>query len=232
MDILAIDFSANATPSKERLVVIANESTGELEKVTIDELSRRINTLMSDSFEWAQSGSVNITSVSRPSITALSSTRIAFIDGTLEQLRAYDFDGSSWSQVGSSLSIPSILNPKIAALSSTRIAFIDRTNGDLRTYDFDGTDWSQVGSPRGIGLATHPHIAALSGNRVALSTTLTIRTYDFNDSSWVKISDQSLTGSDPCVSAIGGDAIAYIIGTGDLRVYNLSKTLPPSPVFT
>ena len=88
------------------------------------------------STDWVQVGnSLAITNIGYPSITALSSTRIAFIDDTNDQLRTYDFNGTDWVQVGNSLAITNVGIPSITSLSSTRIAFIDDTNEQLRTYD-------------------------------------------------------------------------------------------------
>ncbi len=96
---------------------------------------------------WSTFGSSStITDTGNHALAALSSSgpgnpsssRVAFIDGNNESLRAYDFDGSTWSLVGSGLTIsgPGAGFSALAALSSSRVAFIDSFNDSLRAYDF------------------------------------------------------------------------------------------------
>jgi hypothetical protein len=163
-------------------------------------------------------------------ITALSSNRIAFLDGVNDDLRTYDFDGSTWSQVGNDLNISSLGGTfGITALSSNRIAFIDSTNEDLRTYDFDGTDWAQVGNDLNISGVSSARITALSSNRIALiSVTLGyLRTYDFDGTDWAQVGNSlsgisDLSGNSNSTS-LSSNRIA-LIGDTNLRTYDFDGT--------
>jgi hypothetical protein len=119
-------------------------------------------------------------------IAALSSTRIAYVDTTAATLVAYDFNGSTWSQVGNTLSVTSSQG-SIAALSATRVAL--GKNGSLATYDFDGTNWSLVGSELSLGSVIGSAIAMLSSSRIAWIDTVNdeIRTYDFSGTAWSQV---------------------------------------------
>ena len=111
--------------------------------------------------------SLNIAGIGISAFAALSPTRVAFIDDALENLRAYDFDGTNWTTTGNPLNIAGIGSPALAAVSSTSAVFIDATLANLRTYDFDGTNWTAVGNPLNIVGAGWPALAAISSTRVA-----------------------------------------------------------------
>jgi hypothetical protein len=184
-----------------------------------------------DYLKWEQVGNdLNVSGAGTGKITALSSTRIAFIDTTNEDLRTYDFDGTDWSQTGNDLNISGIHTLSITALSSTRIAFIDVTNEDLRTYDFDGTDWSQVGNDLNIsGADQAPSITALSSTRIAFidGNNDDIRTYDFDGTDWSQVgNDLNISGMGlPRVTALSSTRIAFIDVTNeDLRTYDFDGT--------
>lgn len=184
-----------------------------------------------DSFSFKRSGNdFSLGTITSPAVAALSSTRIAYIDATNDDLRTYDFDGVSWSQTGNDLNISGVSASSIAALSSSRIAFIDSSNADLRTYDFDGTDWSQTGNDLVIATMGNPAIAALSSSRIAFidSTNADLRAYDFDGTDW------SQTGNDLNIAGVGtnislcrlsSSRIAFIEdGNDDLRVYDFDGT--------
>ncbi|MEX0652009.1 MAG: hypothetical protein WD509_00855, partial [Candidatus Paceibacterota bacterium] len=60
----------------------------------------------------------------------------AFVDSSNDDLRVYEFNGSTWSQVGSDLNISGVINATLTTLSPNRVAFIDSGNNDLRVYQF------------------------------------------------------------------------------------------------
>jgi len=168
-----------------------------------------------------------IASVTNPALTALSSTRVAYIGDTLDTLEAYDFDGDSWSLVGSGLLILPLISPALAALSSTRVALINDTDNTLAAYDFNGSTWSLVGSGLAIANVQDPALAALSSTRVAFidGNNDELRAYDFNGSTW------SLVGSGlaistitrPALAALSSTRVAFIDDTNDeLRAYDFN----------
>jgi uncharacterized protein YjbI with pentapeptide repeats len=173
---------------------------------------------------------LNISGIGNPEITALTASRVAFIDLTNADLRTYDFDGTDWSQTGNDLNISTVGNVAIAALSSSRIAFIDTTNQDLRTYDFDGTDWSQTGNDLNIAdVDGSPTITALTASRIAYidSTEEDLRTYDFDGTNWSQTgNDLNIAGvTSPSITALLSSRIAYMdTGNDDLRTYDFDGT--------
>ena len=86
---------------------------------------------------WTQVGNGLTITAGGPALTALSSTRVAYFDETLDSLRTYDFDGTNWTQVGNGLTITGASFPALTALSSTRVAYFDSLLDSLRTYDFN-----------------------------------------------------------------------------------------------
>jgi len=171
-----------------------------------------------------------ISGIGNAALAALSSTRVAFIDNTNDDLRTYDFNGSIWSQTGNDLNIAGVGLPTITGLTSTRIAFIDDGNDDLRTYDFDGTDWSQAGNDLNIGGGVAaPAITALSSSRIAFIDAVNedLRTYDFDGTDW------SQTGNDlniatvdvSSIAALSSTRVAFIDGGNkQLRAYDFDGT--------
>ena len=77
-------------------------------------------------------------------IAALNSTDIALAYATIAGgiIETYRFNGSTWSQIGSSVALATD-SPSITALNGTDIAYIDEFNDDLRTYRFGFS----IGSP-------------------------------------------------------------------------------------
>jgi hypothetical protein len=185
---------------------------------------------ISDGRIWAQAGnSLSIATVGTPALAGLTSTRVAFIDNTNDQLRTYDFDGTNWSQVGNSLSIATVGTPALASLTSTRVAFIDGENDQLRTYDFDGTNWSQVGNSLSITAINFPSLASLSSTRVAFIDPVNaqLRTYDFDGTNWSQVGNSlSISGiGNPALAGLSSTRVAFIDATNDqLRTYDFDGT--------
>lgn len=107
----------------------------------VDSSANTLVALETDYTDWYfVSGALSIPSLGQPAIAALSSTRVAVIGGTQDELRTYDFSGGAFMNLGTwsssgGLSIATVGNPALATLSSTRVAFIDDSNDSLRAYD-------------------------------------------------------------------------------------------------
>ncbi len=179
---------------------------------------------------WSILGNIlAISSLGSYNITALSSTRIAFIDSGNDEMRTYDFDGTDWSQTGNALSIASITFPVIGAMTSTRIAFLDNLNKDLRAYDFDGTDWAQVGNDLSI---TAPgdvrSITGLSSTRIAFidQDQDDLRAYDFDGTDWTLTGNElNIPGiANQKIAALTSSRVALLSGDSVLRAYNFDGT--------
>lgn len=119
-----------------------------------------------------------------PGMAALSSSRIAFLDRNSDLLRAYDFNGSTWSAVGGSISV--IANgQRVAALSATRVVVINNA-ADVSYLDFNGTSWSLVDTFGPIsGMGPNYDIVGLTSTDYVLvdSNNQQIRRYSFNGTS-------------------------------------------------
>ena len=87
---------------------------------------------------------LSISGIGSPALCALNGTDVAFIDETLDELRCYRFNGSTWALVGSGLSISGPSTPALCALNGTDVAFIDSILDQLRCYRFG---FSIMGKP-------------------------------------------------------------------------------------
>ncbi|PCI28011.1 hypothetical protein COB55_04680, partial [Candidatus Wolfebacteria bacterium] len=179
---------------------------------------------------WSQTGNGLSRSNTAPTITSLSSTRIAYLgEFSDKNLRTFDFDGTDWAQVGNALSITDSSNTvRVTGLSANRVAYMDGTNDQLRTYDFDGTDWAQVGN--GLGITSNfPSIATLTSSRIAFidDTDDNLRAYDFDGTDWAQVGNGlSLTSfTTPAMTGLSSSRIAFIDRTNDtLRTYDFDGT--------
>lgn len=171
---------------------------------------------------------LSISGIGTLSICALSQKRIAFIDASIEQLRTYDFNGSTWSLTGSGFSIPSITVPRLCSMSSTRVAFVDISLGALRAYDFNGSTWSLAGSSLSISHLPFS-TCALSSTRIVLvdgggaGTGLAV--YDFNGSTWSQVGSLFPTSGigTASICALSSTRIALVDANfATLRIYDYS----------
>jgi hypothetical protein len=170
---------------------------------------------------------LSLAGISYPVLAELNSTDVAFIDGLIDELRTYRFNGSTWSLVGSGLSIPGIGAPALAALNSTDVAFIDHALDELRTYRFNGSTWSLVGSGLSIPGIDVPALAALNSTDVAFIdyTLESLRTYRFNGSTWSLVgSGLSIPGIDvPALAELNSTDVAFIdYALKSLRTYRFN----------
>lgn len=181
-----------------------------------------------DNISWSIVGSgLGISSVGTPALAVLSSTTIAFIDSTNDNLRTYQFNGNTWSLVGSGFAISSIGTPALAAISSTIVAFIDGTLDSLRTYQWNGSTWSMINGGLTINTVGTPALAALNGTDIAFidSTNDNLRTYRFNGTTWAQVGSglAITTVGTPTLTALNSTDVAFIDSTNDqLRVYRWS----------
>jgi hypothetical protein len=79
-----------------------------------------------------------------PAISTLSDSRVAYIDGSWDEFRTYEFDGNDWNQIGPGNAIAAV-NPDVAAITSNLVAYIQQTFNRLHAMSFDGTNWTSAG---------------------------------------------------------------------------------------
>ncbi len=216
------------TPNGDLTLEITNDAVTSFVDLTAPKMFYN-NSYQSTPDVFALSGSgLTVPGTGSPSLAALNSTDVAFIDGSIDELRTYRFNGSTWSLVGSGLSIPGIGNVSITAISSTDVAFYDNLIGQLRTYRFNGSTWSLVGSGLSITSAV-VSLAALNSTDVAFidSTVNELRTYRFNGSTWSLVgSALSITSSGASLAALSGSDVAFIDSANkSLRVYRFNGSI-------
>ncbi|MEM9336884.1 MAG: hypothetical protein AAGA35_03455 [Patescibacteria group bacterium] len=167
-------------------------------RVVVHDSSDNLKVLEFTGSEFVQVGTDFSLSAGTDAFSVIDTNRIAFTDATSDELRTYEFDGTTWSQVGSALSINGFAgNAVMTTLSPNRIVFSDATNDDLTLYEFDGDNWSQVGNALTSGITAMAGLTALSPNRVVYmdNAVRVLRVFDFDGTNWNKVGvDFSITG--------------------------------------
>ncbi|MBI1957008.1 MAG: hypothetical protein HYS44_00925, partial [Candidatus Niyogibacteria bacterium] len=180
------------------------------------------------SLAWSQIGTTTIANMGTPALAALSPNRVAFIDSTNLDLRVYEFNGSTWTQIGALNDIAVNINgPALAALSPNRVAFVEGTNDTLVTYEFNGSTWTQIGTGLNVGNMNAAFLAALSPNRVAFADNANadLRVYEFNGSTWTQIGTELsiANAGSAALAALSPNRVAFIDYSNDrLRVYEFN----------
>lgn len=157
-------------------------------------------------------------------ITALSSTEIAFIDETSDELRTYQWDGAAWTLVGAGLSLTTVTSASITRMTASDIAFIDIASDELRWYHWNGAAWALVGTPLAIaGGIAFPGIVAINNTDVAYvdSTNDELRLYrwDTGTGTWAMI------GTGLSIPGIGQVGMAALNETDIAVIDNALDTL-------
>jgi hypothetical protein len=100
---------------------------------------------------WSQTGSQ--TTVADPNdlegaCRLSGDSRIAIIDNTTgtESLEVWDFNGSTFTQVGSAYALPSGQFFGIIYIAENLVAVLETANDYIEMYEYNGTTFSKVGS--------------------------------------------------------------------------------------
>lgn len=146
-------------------------------------------------------------------LTSMGVSRVAVYDSSGDEVRAFDYDGTLWTQVGNAIDT-SLLGDfvRIVGLSTNRIALIESVNDQIYTYNFDGTNWSQVGNAGSI-LATATAFLGfckLADDTVALigGAGFDLQVYNFDGTNWSSVGNPFAVGA-------GGSSIT---GLSDTRI--------------
>lgn len=97
--------------------------------------------------------SLSLGDVENPTICTLdagANNRIALLDSKSNTIRCYTFDGSDFTELGSSLKISASYEPQISYESPNNIIVVDAISGKLERYAFSGTAWSETGTGASI----------------------------------------------------------------------------------
>ena len=139
---------------------------------------------------WSQVGNgLTISGSDNIHIRALTSTRVAWIDSSHDQLYTFDWDGTDWSQLGDSVGLTTGWggHSGIARLSASRVAIAFGGENKIATYDLDGEVWSLVGnvlSSISPGFSNTQACGISSTRIVVLETCDTMRAFDFDGTDW------------------------------------------------
>ena len=160
-----------------------------------------------DGSDWAQVGNSYSygPGLDRAELVALSDSRIVVVNDTIDQMAAFDFDGTSFTPVGTPLPLDALIYPAMTALSDGTIIYIDNTNRTLTAYRFDGATFSQVGTPLPLAVSM-PNITTLPGDVIAVSVdgiTDALRAFTFDGSTFTQVGATNMESqSQPGVSAL------------------------------
>lgn len=129
-----------------------------------------------------------------PNVAALDSSTVAVVNRSDYTLRTFSFDGSDWSQVGSSLGGFWGWG-SMAALDSITVAVVnDYTPGEheLNVYEFNGSEWYQL-TTQTLFRDGQAWIAALDSQTIAYlkersgGDDAELGVYSYETGSWVSV---------------------------------------------
>ncbi len=176
-----------------------------------------------------QGSGLTISNAFHPVLGGMTSTMTAFFDANIDSLRAYTFNGSTWSLTGSGLNISVAAQDgvDITGLTSSSIAFVDNSAGTLRTYSFNGSSWSLTGSALSISSMGAPRIASLTSTRIAFydPSVNQIRAYDFDGTNWSQVGTglNNPAGGSTCeICSLSSTRIAFFYPGAELRCYEFN----------
>lgn len=165
-------------------------------------------------------------SITTPYITALDATDVAVIAAGVD-LERWTFNGSTWSQEGSSLVVSTNSGP-IAALSDTEIAMAGGTL--VRLFTWGGASWSQTSSLTVTSQGTTAVTAMNATDIVVVDTStdsLKYYRHDFNANTWVQVGN-SYSITNPGAVDISRmnetDVVFNDITQDDIRVFRWNGT--------
>jgi hypothetical protein len=141
---------------------------------------------------WILVHAASIPGLNRPSLAALSSSRVVLHDEGNDKLSILDWNGTNFEELAS-ITVAGSGGGHVAGLSTTEFAYIDGSLKKLRRYAYSGGSISLVGSEldlSGLSPALNaPAIAALSSTRIVLvdQGNMDLRAYDWVSNAWVAV---------------------------------------------
>lgn len=177
-----------------------------------------------------QEGSkLNLPAFSLCSMAGMTNNRIAFYDGTNEDMQCYEWDGIDWTQIGNDFNIAGSAGPTMCSFLNGDVIMIDSTLEKLGCYRFDGTDWSLIGKNLSIpGIATIGMTALTSGLLAFMeSSAINLKCYQFDGYNWLAVGNVLNIGGAgiPALTTLNSTDIAYIDSLNlDLRCYRFDGT--------
>ncbi len=163
-------------------------------------------------------------------ICSLDATTIAVTNAS-QELRTYSFDGTDWTQTGSTYTLPVGAAPNIGKLNSTRVGIWEQNNNYLEAFDWNGSNWASVGSAATPDfLQSLQPVTGLSSTDLAAIildfTTPKLTEYSFNGSTWSQVSNEfSLGGSSASftVTKLASDLVALFSNNAAARQLRTCK---------
>ena len=135
--------------------------------------------------EWKKTGNeLTITPSGYMSAAGLTDSLIVVVNNSDDKLRAYNFNGTDWTQIGNEKSIGE-QNYYVSKLSENSVVLAGLV---LQKYNFDGAYFTAAGN----GLTLNEYYVSVAGmteTRIALAsnTNQTLRAYDFDGTDWIPV---------------------------------------------
>ena len=169
---------------------------------------------------WQPLGANRSISGTYPALTTLSENRIALsMDGNL---RAYDFDGASFSPVGSSLALGMGTYHDIGTIDENTVITVSTTGFParylFRICTFDGSDWALASSfEYGVTTVTNPTIEVLSPTLffVCDQGTDRLRAFTFDGLNWNYRAFLSVSTTAPHLARLTDTTAVLVENAGD-----------------
>lgn len=183
----------------------------------VDDRDRVVRCMRFNGTTFTQIGTTtSLAFLADPVVTKLSSTKVATTGINANDIRVYEFDGSTWtleSELTVEITGTSIID--ICALSETRVVIAEDENGEIQAYDYDGASWTAVGDAKDLSLDNDDGftITALDGSTVVVqiedTSQVFFRRYTFDGSTWSNSAFESI--SKPSAGTAGA-AVAAMNG--------------------
>jgi len=172
-------------------------------------------------YSWLEQigSSLNLSSASVHSISAMNKNEIALLESNSSQLRYMEWDGNVFAQVGSAVTVSEGV---VGRLTSTDVVAYNSGTEELITFRWGGASWSQVGNRLDVGYMEDDRMCAMGSNACAISNTWTNRLehYSFDGTDWTSDGYLTITLYNAALIALNATDIAVVGGSSDwIRTY-------------
>jgi hypothetical protein len=163
--------------------------------------------------------------------------RIAFIDDGNRLLKTYQWSGSTWALVGTSLLLNTLFTFDLCTIGNEEIALTNESDFNLTCYSFKTNSWVQKGQSRLIDPSagfTFKTMATVHPNRLSFlgyDSTIAdypLRVYDFNNIIFSRVGNQFIvaTGTNHDSTGMDINTIAFVDdSSNEVRKYLFDGTV-------
>lgn len=153
--------------------------------------------------------------------------RVAWYNWCVEEIRMYEFDGASFTQLGASLDVSghgsewsdSFMVPFNITETTVDIAAYRYFDRELTVYHWNGSSWAESGTALNIPGMSVVHGCFIGDDKIVIGTSdnQEIRVYDFNGSTWSQVGN-SFSVTDPSSFAGLNDTDIAVLDNTTLRL--------------